>query len=559
MSYTTIQILDNGSVVTEVSLGDHVLWRDPTHPELTLRDAPEQHPASSITMEQTDPEDWTTDPTTVQLALDELADRKTDDLDVQAIIDAWYSTLPNNAVVPVDNDTTLGATDWVAYGLRSGDLAIIFDDSTHDNLSTLYVFNGTTFDYFRTWAGGGSGAGTLSTVYFVIDTAYATTQDWDYTSTVDIDLTDNPVPSHVVGSHILVITDTDPDEYDVEAYLITDENTATYDQTWIESHAHTQAEVDTFTLQYARLIYAAYDNVDGEERRGSLYWAGYELGDSGTVQLRAMARDAGGGGGGDVVGPASSTNNHLAAFDGTTGKLLKDSGVATSTDGTMAADSDAKLPTEKATRTYVATASGLLIPKSLGTTKGDIIAFSASGTPVRLGVGTNNYVLTADSSQTAGVKWAAATGGISDPGGANDDFLQRKSGAWTYRTPAQAAVDLPVLQVTGGGKDTVYNSGNLTGGITFDLANGNSFYGTLTGNVTSVTLSNATSGKECEFVIEITQDSTPRTVTWGSAWKWSYGTPHVMSTGSGAKDLIVARTRDGGTTIYAFSAGRAFA
>lgn len=37
----------------------------------------------------------------------------------------------------------------------------------------------------------------------------------------------------------------------------------------------------------------------------------------------------GGGGGGDVVGPATAVNNRLAAFDGTTGKLLKDSGSTT--------------------------------------------------------------------------------------------------------------------------------------------------------------------------------------------------------------------------------------
>lgn len=38
----------------------------------------------------------------------------------------------------------------------------------------------------------------------------------------------------------------------------------------------------------------------------------------------------GGAGTGDVVGPASAVNNNLAAFDLTTGKVIKDSGVATS-------------------------------------------------------------------------------------------------------------------------------------------------------------------------------------------------------------------------------------
>lgn len=37
--------------------------------------------------------------------------------------------------------------------------------------------------------------------------------------------------------------------------------------------------------------------------------------------------------------------------------------------------------------------------------------------------------------------------GIADPGGANDDFLQRKSGAWTNRTIAQVKTDLSVTDV----------------------------------------------------------------------------------------------------------------
>jgi hypothetical protein len=52
----------------------------------------------------------------------------------------------------------------------------------------------------------------------------------------------------------------------------------------------------------------------------------------------------------------------------------------------------------------VATADAA-IPKSLVTTKGDIIVATASATPARLGAGTNNQVLAADSTTATGLKW----------------------------------------------------------------------------------------------------------------------------------------------------------
>ncbi|MET4197294.1 hypothetical protein ABIB96_001282 [Bradyrhizobium sp. LA3.X] len=56
---------------------------------------------------------------------------------------------------------------------------------------------------------------------------------------------------------------------------------------------------------------------------------------------------------GAVTGPASSTSGNIATFNGTTGKVVQDGGAAISTDGTFASNSDAKVPTEKAVKTYV--------------------------------------------------------------------------------------------------------------------------------------------------------------------------------------------------------------
>jgi hypothetical protein len=49
--------------------------------------------------------------------------------------------------------------------------------------------------------------------------------------------------------------------------------------------------------------------------------------------------------------------------------------------------------------------------RSTLTTKGDLYVATASGTVARVGVGSNAQVLTADSAETAGVKWATPSGG----------------------------------------------------------------------------------------------------------------------------------------------------
>jgi hypothetical protein len=90
------------------------------------------------------------------------------------------------------------------------------------------------------------------------------------------------------------------------------------------------------------------------------------------------------------------------------------------------------------------------------TTKGDLFTFST--TEARLPVGTNGHVLTADSAETTGLKWAAAAGGASFVGCA-----LTKSGGQTIsnNTATQITFDTETFD-TDGFHSTVSNTSRIT-------------------------------------------------------------------------------------------------
>ena len=61
--------------------------------------------------------------------------------------------------------------------------------------------------------------------------------------------------------------------------------------------------------------------------------------------------------------------------------------------------------------TWVAQDDSNAIQNAIVDAKGDLIVGASADTPARLAVGTNGYVLTANSSATNGVEWAAVSGG----------------------------------------------------------------------------------------------------------------------------------------------------
>ena len=148
-------------------------------------------------------------------------------------------------------------------------------------------------------------------------------------------------------------------------------------------------------------------------------------------------KGASGSGAGDVVGPASAVNDRLVAFDGTTGKLIKDS--------TFTASSFAKYAdtTANFTGTLQNSGSNVLTASSIGSTvqayDADLTTLGAGGSSARsfLGLAINTDVQAYDSNLTSFV----STFTLPTTDGTADQVLKTNgSGTLSFATPTGGGI-----------------------------------------------------------------------------------------------------------------------
>jgi hypothetical protein len=158
------------------------------------------------------------------------------------------------------------------------------------------------------------------------------------------------------------------------------------------------------------------------------------------------------------------------------------------------------------------------VDESLFDAKGDILVASADNTPAKLGVGTNGYILTANSGATNGVEWAAAPISLPSQTGNSGKYLTTdgSTASWgtvsSYSAPTIGSTSIASgatvttiagLTLTTPVISSISNTGTLTLPTSTDTLVGRATTDTLTNKSISLT-TNTVTGTIAEFNSAVT-------------------------------------------------------
>lgn len=281
----------------------------------------------------------------------------------------------------------------------------------------------------------------------------------------------------------------------------------------------------------------------------------------------------------------------VTAGSGTAGTLDFD------TDGTLAANSDSKVATQKATKTYVdakvaglswkqavrvattanitlatalengdaidgvtlATGDRVLVKNQSTASENGIYTVNASGAPTRATDAdsgaemVNASVYVSEGTTNADTQWTCSTNAPITVGSTSLTFTQFNSASYSEASAAE------IWAGSATGKfispDKLFDASEvqtLTDGstITPDFGAGLNFKVTLGGNRTLANPSNAKNGQS--GIIKVIQDGTgSRTLSYGSNWRFPGGAASggVLSTAAGSIDVIAFVVDDGGLVL----------
>jgi hypothetical protein len=200
--------------------------------------------------------------------------------------------------------------------------------------------------------------------------------------------------------------------------------------------------------------------------------------------------------------------------------------------------------------------------------KGDIVAATAADAVSRLAVGTDTYVLTADSGEATGLIWAAPTTGDITAVVAGTNI---GGGATSGSATVNLSIDAEVAcadQVVSRAQmkdyaETVNAIGSKSAAFNIDFEDGNVQTVTISSGTFNIGLTNSLASHSNSVTILGTNlgAGTPSFVAGahgggGNAVVWAGGTAPTY-TASGT-DVLCFTTFDGGTTFYGFAAGLDF-